>query len=324
MYEHNSLQALKQGDFDEFGPAPALVVRYGKAHARALAMAAHIRALVEQLPAREKSRAAHIEPRAGKLEGCGSFLAFREYFTVGETRLTSASFCHQDRLCPLCAIRRGGRYLRAYGAKLAALRLQSPGRAFSLLTLTVKDGDDLGERFGHLTGAWDRLMHRRRNALAGRTSSALSVVEGGVASIEVKRGQGSGQWHPHLHAVVASAERLGQDDHRWPDLAAEWLDLTGDSHVVDVRPIRESEPGRDLTEVFKYALKFADLDLADNLEAALILHGKQLVRPFGCFVGVDVPASLVDEPLAPDLPFMEVFYRYAGLGVYRLVGRRTS
>ena len=50
-------------------------------------------------------------------------------------------------------------------------------------------------------------------------------------------------------------------------------------------------------EVFKYAVKFSDLTLADNWHAAQILKGKRLLNSFGSFRGVDIPDSLLDEPL---------------------------
>lgn len=69
------------------------------------------------------------------------------------------------------------------------------------MTLTVKNGDDLAERFKHLHGAQRELWKRRQR---GR-GSVLDGVVGAVWSYEVKRGDNSGQWHPHLH-MIALAE----------------------------------------------------------------------------------------------------------------------
>jgi hypothetical protein len=338
MYEGKAVEGLKQGISDVvFGQCEGQpdakrdhrhkVLRYGVAHRRAEAMALHLRLVAGQ----SVDPASRLVQRAAKLEGCGAWLTFRDYFTAGEVRLTSATFCQQDKLCPLCAIRRGGRFLRAYSDRIKALRLNRPGLRFWLLSMTVLNGSDLAERFGHLVGAWERLLERRRNALKGQRWCELVSVLGGVSSIEIKRGKGSGLWHPHLHAVVASECDLGDPEtedeeggRRWAALSAEWWDLTGDSKVVDVRAIKNpDEPGRDLTEVFKYALKFADLDLPDNLHAFEVLFGRRLVRSFGNFWGVQVPESLLDEPLAPDLPFIEILYRYAGEGLYRQLRERV-
>ena len=48
-------------------------------------------------------------------------------------------------------------------------------------------------------------------------------------------------------------------------LSREWKALTGDSFIVDVRPMHGEIDG--FLETFKYALKFSDLPLADNWEA---------------------------------------------------------
>jgi hypothetical protein len=45
---------------------------------------------------------------------CGDYLAFRHYFTIDKVRLHGASFCMKHLLCPLCAIRRGSKALKAY------------------------------------------------------------------------------------------------------------------------------------------------------------------------------------------------------------------
>lgn len=71
-------------------------------------------------------------------------------------------------------------------------------------------------------------------------------------------------------------------------------------------------------EVFKYAVKFSDLTLADNWHAAQRLKGKRLLNSFGLFRGVEVPDSLLDEPL-DGLPYWDRFYRYLQ-GEYQFTG----
>ena len=75
-------------------------------------------------------------------------------------------------------------------------------------------------------------------------------------------------------------------------------------------------------EVFKYAVKFSDLSLEDNWQAARILKGKRLLNSFGLFRGVQVPESLLDEPL-DGLPYFDRFYRFFG-GHYQLTGESPA
>ena len=53
-------------------------------------------------------------------------------------------------LCPLCAIRRGSKALKSYLDRWAAIQAEKPAMRPFLVTLTVKDGEDLSERFNHL------------------------------------------------------------------------------------------------------------------------------------------------------------------------------
>jgi hypothetical protein len=91
-------------------------------------------------------------------------------------------------------------------------------------------------------------------------------------------------------------------------LSAEWHRITGDSFIVDCRPIT-GDPSEGFMEVFKYAVKFSDLSLEDNWQAAQVLKGKRLLNSFGLFRGVEIPESLLDEPL-DGLPYWDRFYRF--------------
>jgi hypothetical protein len=64
-------------------------------------------------------------------------------------------------------------------------------------------------------------------------------------------------------------------------------------------------------EVFKYAVKFSDQPPADTVHAWEILAGKRLMASAGCFRGVEVPDSLLDDSEGfQGLPYIQYFYRY--------------
>jgi plasmid rolling circle replication initiator protein Rep len=100
--------------------------------------------------------------------------------------------------CPLCAIRRGAKAMKAYLDRWEVIPSRKNGSEAVLVTLTVKNGDDLAERFKHLHRSQRELWKRRHR---GR-GSVLDGVVGAVWSYEVKRGQNSGDWHPHLHMIA--------------------------------------------------------------------------------------------------------------------------
>ena len=89
--------------------------------------------------------------------------------------------------------------------------------------------------------------------------------------------------------------------------------------MVDVRPLRDPVAG--FLEVCKYAVKFADLSLPDNWEAYQVMRGQRLIDSHGLMRGVQVPESLLDDPLGDDLPFVDLLYRYLA-GGYSFVSTR--
>lgn len=277
---------------------PKKIVRYSKAKEGALDVVDYMQDLPEH------------QATANRVKTCGDYLVFRHYFTVDRVRLHGASLCMKHLLCPLCAIRRGAKYLKAYLVKFEALQQQNSNLKPYLVTLTVKDGPDLAERFKHLFKSQHELWKRKKR---GR-GSVLDGVAGAVWSYEVKRGKGSGLWHPHLHMIALSESQ--------PDavqLSQEWHNITGDSFVVDVRPISQEDPASGFVEVFKYAVKFSEQEPADTVHSWVTLASKRLIGSAGMFRGVEVPEDLLDDPEGfDDLPFVTLFYRYLRSRGYQL------
>jgi hypothetical protein len=242
-----------------------------------------------------------------RLTSCGDYLVFRHYFTVDKVRLHGASLCMKHLLCPLCAIRRGAKALKAYLDRFEAIKVAQPDLRPFLVTLTVKDGPDLLERFKHLHDSQRELWMQKHR---GRVASPLAGIVGAVWSYEVKRGKSSGDWHPHLH-MIALAESMPDQAH----LSEVWHGITGDSFIVDVRPIDQDDPVSGFLEVFKYAVKFSDQPPADTVHCFETLGGKRLLGSAGCFRRVVVPDDLMDDPEGLDgLPFATLFYRYLSGG----------
>lgn len=286
---------------------PARISRYSRAKERALAMRGYLLGLGDS-----------ALKAAGLLGGCGNYLHFRHYFTVNQVLLHAACFCKQHLICPLCAIRRGSKALEAYLERFGVICRELPLLRPYLLTLTVKDGPDLPERWQHLTRSFKVLQkhrHRWLSKVRGAPCTEFAKVQGAVGSYEVKRGKGSGLWHPHIHMVALCQSPIDP-----VALKREWEAITGDSFMVDVRPFRSGqEPAEGFMEVFKYAVKFSDLSLADNWQVAQFLRSTRLLFSLGVFRGVQIPESLTDEPL-DNLPYFDLFYRYFGETGYTLTG----
>lgn len=317
------LAAEVERGFDESGKLPDRLLRYARARERALLNVSEIESRINALGVSPWSK--HLEGVRPKVAACGHQLGFKHYYTVGKVRLTSANFCKNHLLCPLCAIRRGSKTLEAYLKRYEVIRSENPGLRFSMLTLTVKNGDDLAERFTHLKKSISTLLERRRKTLAGAQSydSELAKVAAFVGSIEItkdgaKDGSASG-WHPHAHIAILHSEWIDVQE-----LKAEWLKITGDSHVLRIDKAQHpNDPAQDFLEVFKYALKFADLTPGQNLDAYEVMKGKHLLFQGGLFRGVEIPEELTDTPL-DDLPYIELLYQYLPGSGYNLSETRDS
>lgn len=292
---------------------PKRMERYSAAKSRQLEILRHVESFVQSSPLH--ARASNLHRDQHRMQECGNYLIFRHYHTVDQVRLSQASFCMKHLLCPLCAIRRGAKQVKAYLDKLEVLTAHNPRLKPYMLTLTVKNGSDLQERFNHLTKSTRKLMAKRRDADRGKTTSELQKCLGGVYSYELTYSQKHG-WHPHIHMVVLqdidNPITFNPRKAKESQLSKEWLSITGDSFIVDIRPI-EGDPAEGFVEVFKYALKFSDLTPEQNLQAYLTLKGKRLTGSFGAFWGVKVPDSMTDE-LLDDLPYIQLFYKYTSAG----------
>lgn len=273
---------------DSAAELPNRLNRYSVAHHRAVQMANYAKDIDEVKISQ-------------KLTNCGDYLVFRDYYTIDQVKLHAAYFCKKHLICPLCAIRRGAKLVKSYMDRLEVItRDKMPLKAF-LVTLTVKDGPDLQERFNHLTKSV-KLYHKYRHLNRGHE---VSKVDGAVWSYEFKRGQNSGLWHPHMHAVWLCKESPNPQK-----LSAEWKSITGDSFIVDVTEFHNQDDViGGFLEVFKYAVKFSDLPLADNWHGFEVLQSKRLIASFGSFYGVEVPETLTDEPLE-SLPYVQYFYQF--------------
>jgi hypothetical protein len=102
--------------------------------------------------------------------------------------------------------------------------------------------------------------------------------------------------------------------------------LTGDSYILDVTPFRIPETLSEglcsaeveaFIEVFKYAVKFSDLSLANNWDAFKVLRGQRLMGSMGLFRSVKVSEELTDEIPEEELPYIDLLYSFVG-GHYHL------
>jgi hypothetical protein len=265
------------------------------------------------------------------MDDCGAFLLFRHFYTKGIHKLVGGCTCKRHLLCMLCAIRRGAKQMEAYQKRVEHVLSVNVNQKLALITLTVKNGDDLLERYKHLTKSLKVLTDRRKNMLLDiRTLPTVFVeIQGAVWTFEATN-TGNG-WHPHCHilAIVGSDVDLGEMeliDSKWvksrvgrfqDELTQEWQAITGDSFIVDVRPVIEKSDTENrmgaFREVFKYALKTNDMTVENQYKAYRALKGKRLIVSLGCLRNVKVSDDLndtIEEELRLS-PYIDILFRYS-------------
>lgn len=287
------------GGLDNLASLEGRLSRYASAKSKAEEIMDYGRSMVNR-SAEDPKKARAV----GRLGECAHYMAFRHYLDFDKVRLVSASFCEQKLLCPVCAIRRAAKCVSSYSKVLQALDQVQGQEPYvdQLLTLTVKNGDDLNEREKHLRESISKMNQRRRNSMRGRSRSQFGLIDAAVGAFEVTN-IGNG-WHPHAHIWVRAPRLLHEGA-----VSAEWLDITGDSHVVNVTPI-VGDRIKAFCEVFKYAVKFSDLTPDQIWQVWEVCRGRRMIFSYGAFRGVEVPETLLDEEMTG--PYVEYFYRWLG------------
>lgn len=246
---------------------------------------------------------------AQKLNGCANFLHFKNFYTIGQTKLTKLQVCNQHLLCPFCAGIRASKAIQKYSERVDDVLSKNRSLKPVLITLTVKNGTDLAERSQHLIKSFRTLLERRRDYLKkGWGFSEFCKINGAMYSYENTFNEKTGEWHPHIHMFALLDHWIDQSE-----LSEYWHSITGDSMIVDIRRVKRCKEfgySKAAAEVCKYALKFGDLSVQNTWEAFKVLKGKRLSGAFGSLWGVKIPDSPTDECIDDDLPYLEMVYKF--------------
>lgn len=247
---------------------------------------------------------------AQKLNECGNYLLFKNFYTIGEVKLSKLRTCGQHLLCPFCAAIRASRAIQKYVERIDQILKENRKLKPVLITLTVKNGSNLAERSEHLMKSFRTLLDRRRDyEKKGRGYNEFCKVQGAMYSYENTFNEKTGEWHPHIHMFALVDQWIDQQE-----FSEYWHSVTGDSMVVDVRRAKKEKGhgySKAAAEVCKYALKFGDLSVENTWEAFKVLKGKRLTGSFGLLWGVKIPDTMTDDMPQEDLPYLEMLYKFA-------------
>lgn len=198
--------------------------------------------------------------RCDAFANCGSSLFLN---SSGDDLVLTSNHCH-DRLCQPCQTARRALLVANVTEAIAQSRLTT---RFLTLTLRAREARLL-DQLQRITDCFKCLRRRK---------FWKESIIGGAFFIECKLGANSGAWHVHLHVLVES-HFIDQRT-----LSSEWLAVTGDSYIVDVRAI--TNPEKRAAYVTKYATKPADASVIRSPDAlqefVTAIKGKRLFQCFG-------------------------------------------
>ena len=146
----DELQALQSANADQHRDR---ITRFGILKHRAKLQEQYLWTQVDFKSESEDDLSNKALKAATKLKGCGQFLIFRNYYTIDQVKLEKFHVCGQHLLCPMCAGIRAARSMKRYLDRIHELMCQKRGLKPVLITLTVKNGEDLEERYNHLLQA---------------------------------------------------------------------------------------------------------------------------------------------------------------------------
>lgn len=175
--------------------------------------------------------------KAAHIADCGNFLIMRHYTESDKIKLHKANFCHHP-LCPLCAWRR---HLRDSAIITAAEGIVAKSMYVYHLTLTVRNRPNLSR---------DWLDQLKKNAIKFLKSRGWMNY---YLSYEITYSKHSG-YHPHLHILIATYEKIIIDLQYIHDLRADWGNHWGEEWLqAALFPV--DDVGRAAAELTKYLCK---------------------------------------------------------------------
>ena len=184
---------------------------------------------------------------AQKLNECGNYLLFKNFYTIGEVKLAKLRTCGQHLLCPFCAAIRASRAIQRYVERIDQVLQENRKLKPVLITLTVKNGSDLAERSEHLMKSFRTLLERRRDyEKKGRGFNEFCKVQGAMYSYENTFNEKTVEWHPHIHMFALVDQWIDQQE-----FSEYWHSITGDSMVVDVRRAKKEKATATVKQLLK-------------------------------------------------------------------------
>jgi hypothetical protein len=214
---------------------------------------------------------------ADRMKNCGQYTYWIQCSACGSREFQGFTSC-KVRYCVACARKKALLWV----ARLMPVVSEhiSQGGNVALITFTYRNQENLAEMIQIMQTAW--------RSFYNDSSTAKIFKErfmGGIRSMEVKRGAGSGLWHVHFHCLVLTPAEWQRD---WPWILEKWKQVTDGNGSVDVRGIRKKQGiVKAVIETVKYICKPGDIKNADDFRTVYwALKGKRQINTWGKLRGL--------------------------------------
>ena len=278
---------------------------------------------VETLPDDEKKETRLNKNVIKSVEGCGSWLEFRNYTEVDKTKLHNANFCKKDKLCPACAMRRASKQVK----KVMTYFDENPEfkkKYWYYIVLPVRHNakESFTTVFNRSKSGLNTLRQAIRDNKRGKGhKSFFSQFDGIMYSFEVTKTKNG--WNNHINLLCCSTSPVediykytfkdGKSAYQHKGILEDWAKYTDNKsfmHSINKIDISSEDTLiKNLLEIFKYSMKFQSLDNKDLLEAYKSTYKKRLIGSFGSLYGIKTNVSLNGDEVLGD-KFLEIIYRY--------------
>ena len=212
------------------------------------------------------ARELHEGELADKLDRCHARLSV---LTCGRhiARIIPNFTC-EFRLCPDCGRRRSRKLQKKYLPMMRAFLRNHHVKPVHLVLTQTHRAETRKQSAKRINDAFKKLQRR---------SFWKEFFKGGTWSLEFTKDK-NGLHHTHLHIVGFRRKFFDIEL-----LRSEWLAVTGDSHVLNLKPISDIAAG--LREVVKYVSKPLDIRRfgAEDLREFLKLKNMRMFGTFGEF-----------------------------------------
>lgn len=157
-----------------------------------------------------------LSDKIDKVSDCSSIIELKEEFKETKDgleqvmKLSAANFCKQHAVCPVCSDRFQSRRRARFNDSIReqARQVEESLRFAYMITYTITDGPDLSERLEALKAAKREFRRMGQKRKRGRSGGEAGKINAAIATIEIKRGENSGEWHVHSHDLVFCSEPL--------------------------------------------------------------------------------------------------------------------